>query len=337
MGIRIAAILLLLNPFLIIKMALSQENSQNPFANGKPIGLVFADFYTGIGQGSNPSAFEIKRAYLGYEFNLGGNFSSKIQLDIGSPDDVSNYSLLRRFAYFKDAYLQYEKNGLNIKFGIIPLQQYKMQENIWAHRYIAKTILDEHGLGSSADLGASLNYVVTSILELDFTLINGEGYSNLQTDYSYKAGLGATLKPWKGLILRTYVDGITKTETQWLLVSFIGYEAKEKFMAGFEYNIKLNNKFEENHTLDALSGYASWHFAKKLQLFGRYDFLVSNRLPDEERPWNLDKDGSAIIAGIEYRPVTKVKIALDYQDWFPYANNAPNVSFIYLNLEFRVW
>lgn len=330
-------ILFVVGWLLLFNTAHGQEKDTNPFSNGKPIGLVFADFYTGINQGSNPSAFEIKRAYLGYEFDLGGNFSSKIQLDIGSPDDVSNYSLLRRFAYFKDAYLEYKKNKFNIKFGIIPLQQFKIQENIWAHRYIYKTVIDQQNLGSSADLGTSVNYKATGFLELDFTLMNGEGYNNLQTDYSYKAGLGATLKPWKGLILRMYVDGITKSETQWLLVSFVGYEIKDKFLAGFEYDVKLNNKFEEDHSIDALSGYASWHFAKKLQVFGRYDFITSNTLAGEERPWNLENDGSTIIAGIEYRPVSKVKIAFDYQDWFPYAGNAENHSYLFLNLEFKVW
>lgn len=337
MKYRLTTIFLVFSWLLLNKTAPGQEKATNPFSNGKPIGLVFADFYTGISQGSNPSAFEIKRAYLGYEFDLGGNFNSKIQLDIGSPDDASNYSLLRRFAYFKDAYLEYKKNKLNIKFGIIPLQQFKIQENIWAHRYIYKSILDEHSLGSSADLGTSVNYAAASNLEFDLTLMNGEGYSNLQTDYSYKAGLGATLKPWKGLIFRMYVDGITKSETQWLLVSFVGYEIKDKFLAGFEYDVKLNNKFEENHSIDALSGYASWHFADKFQVFGRYDFLVSNQLAGEERPWNLENDGSAIIAGVEYRPVSKVRLALDYQDWFPYAGNAENHSFLFLNLEFRVW
>jgi len=337
MKYRIASGLFFWGFILISNLAVGQENVQNPFSNGKPIGLVFADFYTGISQGSNPSAFEIKRAYLGYEFDLGGNFSSKIQLDIGSPDDISNYSLLRRFAYFKDAYLQYEKKGLNIKFGIIPLQQFKIQETIWAHRYIYKSVLDEHNLGSSADLGTSVNYTAAKFLEVDFTLMNGEGYSNLQTDFSYKTGLGATIKPWKGLILRTYVDGITKSETQWLLVSFVGYEIKEKFLVGFEYDIKLNNKFEEDYSLDAISGYVTWQFTEKLQVFGRYDFIVSNQLPGEERPWNLAQDGSAIIAGFEYRPIPKVKLAIDYQDWFPYAGNAANESFIFLNLEFKVW
>jgi hypothetical protein len=54
---------------------------------------------------------------------------------------------------------------------------------------------------------------------------------------------------------------------------------------------------------------------------------------NEENPWNLAKDGSAIIAGIEYSPIKYLKLALNYQDWVPWAENIKNVQFIFLNLE----
>ena len=315
----------------------SGQDKENPFANGKPIGLVFTNFNTGINQGSNPTAFEIRRAYLGYQFDLGNQFSAKIQLDIGNPDDVSEYSLLKRFAYFKDAYLQYTTGRFKFRFGIIPLQQFKTQEKVWGHRYIAKSVIDEHKLGSSADLGASVYYKANDYLDFDLTMMNGEGYSKLQTDYSYKVGFGATLRPWRGLILRMYFDAINKGETQLLWVNFIGYEFGDKASVGAEYDIMYNNKFEKDQDKDVFSVFASYNLNKKIQFFGRYDRVDSNILDGDEHPWNLDKDGSAIIAGIQYKPISKVKISLNYQDWYPYEKNADNESFIYLNFEFKVW
>nr|NQU89055.1 hypothetical protein [Bacteroidota bacterium] len=226
---------------------------------------------------------------------------------------------------------------LKVKFGIIPLQQFKTQENIWGHRYIYKSVLDEHGMASTADLGASINFKATEYIEFDLTMMNGEGYSNLQTDNSYKAGIGATVKPWKGLILRMYADGIAKQETQVLLVNVIGYQFEDKAAVGVEYDKTFNNKFEKEQGRDVFSIYASYNINKQFQLFGRYDKVHSNILDGDDKPWNLDKDGSAIIAGVQYKPIPKVKIALNYQDWFPYAKNVSNESFIYLNLEFRVW
>lgn len=315
----------------------AQDNKEGRFANGEPVGVVFSNFYTGINQGNNPSAFEVRRAYLGYKFDLDKNYSVKIELDIGSPDDVSQYSLLRRFAYFKEANFQYKKGRFTARFGIIPLQQFRLQEKIWGHRYIYESVLDQHSLGSSADLGASLNFRATDFLELDLTLMNGEGYSRLQADYSYKAGFGATLRPWRGLILRGYADAISKDVMMMTIVSFVGYEIPEKFLGGIEYDFKLNEGFEDNHHIDVFSAYASYNLIKKFQLFGRYDIVRSNKVDGLSTPWNLSGDGSAIIGGVQYMPINKVKVALNYQDWVPYANNLDNESYIYLNLEFRLW
>jgi hypothetical protein len=318
-------------------LAKAQEDKKNPFANGQPIGLVYANFHTGINQGNNPTGFEVTRAYLGYEFQMNNEFSSKIVIDIGSPDDVSEFSLLRRFAYFKNAYLQYKKGKFQARFGIIPLQQFKLQETIWGHRYIEKTVTDAQRMASSADLGASLDFYLNKSIKFDLTLMNGEGYSNLQTDESFKVGFGTTIRPWKGLMLRFYGDAITKGVTQVFVVTFIGYQINDKFNVGFEYDFTNNYRFEDQHNKKVMSTYASWDFNEKFQVFARYDFVTSNIIENESVPWNLDGDGSSVIAGIQYRPISKVKIALDYQDWYPYAANETNLAFIFLNFEFRVW
>ena len=45
------------------------------------------------------------------------------------------------------------------------------------------------------------------------------------------------------------------------------------------------------------------------------------------------EDGSAIIAGIQFQPIEQVKLALNYQDWVPFAANMGNLSYFFLNLE----
>jgi len=336
MRIHILSIVLSVIVFAVLPLRAQQQN-ENPFANGEPIGVVFSNFYTGVNQGDNPSAFEVRRAYLGYKFDIHEHYSAKIELDIGSPDDVSQYSLLRRFAYFKEANLQYTRGRFTAKFGIIPLQQFKLQEKIWGHRYVYESVLDQHSLGSSADLGASLNYRATNFLEIDFTLMNGEGYSRLQADYSYKAGIGATLKPWKGMIMRGYVDAIQKNVMMFTIVGFIAYRIPDRLTCGVEYDVKKNEDFENGRNINVFSGYLSYDISPKFQVFGRYDIIRSNKPAGEPNPWNLAEDGSAIIAGVQYIPVQKVKLAVNYQDWVPYAKNLDTEAYLYLNLEFRLW
>ena len=317
--------------------AQEQKEKTHPFAAGQPIGVVFADLYSGISNGSNPSGFEVTRAYLGYQFLMEKQFSAKIELDIGSPNDVSEFSLLRRFAYFKEAYLQYAKNKFNVKFGIIPTQQFKLQESIWGHRYIYKSVIDQERMGTSSDLGVSVSYKIADYISLDLSLMNGEGYSSVQVDNAFKTGLGVTLNPWKGLILRWYADAVSKKDIEVLFVNFIGYEITDKLYAGMEYDIKFNYAFVENANRYAFSTYATYNFTKNWQIFARFDKTTSNIINNESVPWDLPADGSAIIAGVQYSPISRVKIALDYQDWYPLAENLANESFIYLNLYFSVW
>jgi hypothetical protein len=68
-------------------------------------------------------------------------------------------------------------------------------------------------------------------------------------------------------------------------------------------------------------------------VFARYDQVYSNILPEEEVPWNLADDGSAVIAGVQFTPIPYIHMALDYQDWVEYAQNGDSSPFLYLNIE----
>ncbi len=305
------------------------------YGNEQAFATIYANFHSSISEGNNPSAMEISRAYFGYKKHLSDRFYAKVNLDIGSPNDESQYALLRRFAYFKNAYIAYEFNGLKANFGIIGLHQFNIQEKFWGHRYIYKNIIDEHKLGASADIGTSISYDFTSWFAADFTFMNGEGYTHLQTDNTYKVGLGLTFKPINGLIIRLYGDYEEKSVDYYSYTAFLGYNFTKTIKAGIEYNSTQNYKYIENHNREAWSAYASWGFIKDFQLFGRYDKISSNILDGESKPWALANDGSAIIAGIQYQLVKGLRASINYQDWYPSAANENNEAFIYLNFEIK--
>ncbi len=118
------------------------------------------------------------------------------------------------------------------------------------------------------------------------------------------------------------------------MVCFIGYQIDKKLTIGIEYDKQLNIKNVADENLTIFSGTASYQITKKFQLFSRYDILSSNILTSETSPWNSAKDGNAIIGGIQYSPIRNVYLALNYQDWIPYANNLNSKSFIYFNIQF---
>lgn len=301
---------------------------------GKAFGRIFANFHEGISEASSEdAAFDLVRAYLGYEHFLSEEFSAKINVDIGSPNDLSEFSKIRRYAYFKNAYVQYKKSDLTVQFGLISLKQFDIQEKIWERRYMKKTFADEYKLGSSADLGAMASYRFSDLLSADVTMMNGEGYSSLQSDDIFKYALGATFTPNKSLIIRGYIDYMNDIVAQVTPVVFVSYTYKGNFNIAGEYNYQYNNNHKEGQDIFGYSVFSKYNLNKKLQLFARYDQLQSNILKGETSPWQLTKDGTTLIGGLQYSPIKGIKVALDYQDWYPWAANVANKSYIFLDLE----
>jgi hypothetical protein len=305
------------------------------FPAGQPILRIFSNFHTGISGEDKQTAFELERAYLGYQMELGQGFSAKIVLDVGSPDDISEFSKIRRYAYFKNACLSYEYSFLKIDFGLIDMQHFKLQEQFWGHRYIEKSFADRYRFGPSADLGVDFIVDIKSKVKVDLTISNGEGYTNLQRDNILKTGLGVESELFNGFFVRAYSDLMKDEIIESAGVLFAGYKFKKLFSVGAEYNWKLNEKYNEGHNRTGYSVYGSYNLPWNLELFGRYDFVRSNIPEGDDKPWDLSNDGSSITSGIQYQPIQKVKFALSYRDWYPYASNLENSAYIYLNLEFK--
>ncbi|MCA1745802.1 MAG: hypothetical protein LC643_08925, partial [Bacteroidales bacterium] len=179
------ASLLMLLVFLWPVKAESDEKEAKSYVYGR----IFSEFNTTLEGPEDQTAFEIKRAYLGYFKELEKGFAAEVKLDIGSPNDVSSYSLLRRFGYFKTAALYYTHELLRLEFGLIETAQFKVAEAFWGKRYIFKSFMDEYKFGPSADIGIKAVYK-TGLFELDAGIFNGEGYSSLQNDNTFKVAAG---------------------------------------------------------------------------------------------------------------------------------------------------
>lgn len=329
-----------MNKYLIIcilivfsKPGFAQEANPQPFLpNGDPIVRIFANVHTGLTETDHSKAFEVRRAYLGYKYRLSGHFTTEIKVDIGSPEEISEYARLRRYAYFKTAALYWEKEKWTIRGGIIDTEHYRRQEKYWKHRYLYKSFQDEHRFGPKADLGTTVIFAPFKSLTLDASVMNGEGYQNLQNDNAFKYSGGISYFPISRLQFRVYYDFVDTEIWQSTLSTFAGYRHMN-ITAGAEYNRKGNRDFEKDHNQTGLSFYLSYDITERFEIFGRYDRLSSNRPPGYTQPWNLVEDGSAIIGGVQFQPIEQVKLALNYQDWVPFAANMGNLSYIFINLE----
>lgn len=318
-------------------LAMSPEADTTVFVpSGKPILRVFADFTTPIGESSSKTSFEVRRAYLGYDYALDKNWSMKIVLDIGSPNDDSPYSLLKRYAYFKNAALTYHKGNIVINAGIIDLYNVDLPESLWGYRYVYKSFMDEYKFTPRADIGVNALWKIKPYLSVDAMVMNGEGYDQLQNDNTYKTSFGLTVRPLKWLVSRAYTEYSHKKTNETLVSLLLGIDLNKKYAAGFEYNYRFQEKFVEDHDRFGYSVYGRFAIGKKFGVFARYDWVSSGKTGNLDRPWNLAKDGSAMLFGAEYAPISKVRLSLNYQDWYPAAANVDNRRSIFLNLEFRL-
>ena len=303
--------------------------------NCETILKVHSNFYKGLTEEDKSTAFEMKRVYLGYKGDISDNFRAEAKLDIGSPEDQSQYSLQRRYAYFKTAYLEYHQENLSVYFGLFAMMQFDKQEKNWGYRYITKSFMDEYNFGPSADIGVGARYKWNDYIETDIVISNGEGYKNLQSDNSYKTAFAISFFPLKNTLFRLYYDFLKKDELQSVFAAFLGYTGND-FRLGAEWNNMYNKSFISGQNLTGFSFYSTYAINDKWGIFGRYDYLSSTTQANETLPWNIFHDGSSIISGIEYTPAKNINCAINYQDWVSMAANGPNKSYIYFNLEFKL-
>jgi hypothetical protein len=75
--------------------------------------------------------------------------------------------------------------------------------------------------------------------------------------------------------------------------------------------------------------------SKKVKVLARYDDLQSKTPSGETENWNQANDGKLFMAGVEFAPVSGIKISPNYRGWNPASDTAPFVSTLMLNCEIK--
>jgi hypothetical protein len=206
----------------------SQENKEF-IPIGKPTLRLFGNFNSGLTQADKLMLFEIERAFIGYQYQMSPNWMAEIKIDIGSPENESVYAMVKRYAYFRNAYVRYKKDKLSFDIGIVGMTHFKVQEDFWGYRYLLKSYADEYKFGKSVDLGIIANYNFTKYLSADLSIVNGEGYSQLKKNNFFEYCLGTTIEWPENLTARLYVNyGPSEKKTKMVYAAFIGYHITKK-------------------------------------------------------------------------------------------------------------
>ena len=315
--------------FVILLFFTCSAIAQTPdTAKGEFIIKVFSNFHTGFGAANNDRGFAMDRSYFGYQYYVGNGLSFKAVMDVGQSSNVND---LQRIAFIKNAQVSWKKERLTLHGGLISTTSFKVQEDFWGYRYMKMVLQDYYKFASSADLGLSAAYKFADWISGDVIVVNGEGYKKLQVNDGLQYGAGLTIKPIKNLTLRLYGSlnegGNDNAEDIGIYAFFAGYK-HEKFSLGAEWNMMQNAKNVTDANLEGVSVYSTVKLSGMVNAFARYDNIWS------KNDWNISKDESTYMAGVEIRPCQYIKIAPNVRYHDAKSPMAKDTYYLYLSCFF---
>lgn len=330
-----------------------KANSPN---SGRLWGYMFGDYYvkgqadslnrggsnqyTGISK--NRNAFQIRRAYLGYNYNITKKFSAELLLATengGTSGDALTDNKLAFFVKLANLRIKDLWKGTDLILGQVGTPGFSMSsEPIWGYRSIEKTIIDIRAT-PSYDLGASLQGKFdpkTGNFGYDLMVGNGTGAKPEGDNYKWLYG-----DIWgkffdKKLYVNFYTDyeGMSPVagmkHSRSMIKGFVAYTVP-KFTLGVEaYSNHLKNDDQatgiSSGNVDVLSVNANGLsiFTRgiivkdKLNFFARTDFFNPNNKIDNNKYKKYVGNTSGyndpstkenfITAGLDYTPIKNVHL-----------------------------
>jgi len=294
--------------------------------------------------------FAFRRAYFTYENKINDNLKFRFRFDADNTANLTSVDIktgsvkkddkLRPF--MKHLYLEYSNLLPNsaIRVGMTETIQFKLAEDKWGYRSVAKTLMDGYkdvtGVevdAPSADLGASLTGSLAKYIRYGFMISSGNGYSHPENDQYKKLAAQIQLIPLAGFSLVGYLDTEKQDKdnsaTTYKLDGY--FEMVKNLILGAEYFVYKNDKYlTPDQMRYDVSGFS---------LFGRYvfspDVFALFARFDKNEPNNTVQNDeiSLAIAGLDWAPFHK-SMKLQPNIWYvTYANSAKKDDVIF-NLTF---
>lgn len=194
-------------------------------SNAGPITLKPAD--PAVAYPNNQFVF--RRAYFTYENKINDNLKFRFRFDADNTANVTGVSLTgdpvtgaslskddKLRPYMKHLYFEWSNFVLpnqTLTVGMEETLTFKLAEDRWSYRSVAKTIVDGYkditGVdirASSADVGVSLKGSIVKQLRYGIQVVNGGGYTHLETDKYKKLEGYLHIVPVPGFSLFAYAE-----------------------------------------------------------------------------------------------------------------------------------
>lgn len=294
--------------------------------SGKLWGYVFGDYYykthadslgRGTGEYSNmkegANAFEFRRIYLGYDYQISQNFSAELLLSHEKNYDANS----NRTVFIKSANVRWKnfipKNDLVIGQSASPIWPL-LTEKIWSYRSVERMPEDIHKLGNSNDVGIAIHGKIDSAGNFGYNLMAGNGTTSKAETDIFKKFYGEVYAKFfkQKLILDFYADferkqlvPYRKEYTTYKI--FLAYHTKRFTIGAEAYYQFVDNtiKSQNNVTHYGIALFSRISIMKeKLTFILRKDFYLYT--PYLSTLYRQSED--FLLAGIDYTPNRNIHI-----------------------------
>jgi len=253
--------------------------------SGNVYGYLFGDYYMkshadSLNRGGgnvqyrgvpkNFDAFQIRRAYLGYDFNISKQFSTSVLLaDEAGPsitntgtnlDASGSNSMYVKFAYVKWSNIFKNSSLILGQYVTSSFATANQTEMLMGYRFDERTLLDMHGNDQASDLGLSLQGNVWTQQQAKDTL------KPTLLGYVAQVGNGSSAKPETDKFKKVRVNLFLSTMQQRVIIGIYG-----------DYNpLKLNhsNFKHEDQSTSTMKLYA--HYKSEWFKIGAEIFQQTN-------------------------------------------------------------
>ncbi len=312
---------------LAFSLALADDADKPAFPIVKPGGVLFAHYGYSLTDGTDGyNEFAVDRAYVRADAQITRRLAARITLDADrlKATDASGALLDTKYRVFlKHAYLEVKEvlPGIKLRVGMIDTPYTPFYDAFWGNRYISESFAKNQRLLETADLGlAVMGEHGKGLVAWNLSLLNGEGYGNVEVDAGKAVQGRVTVDPLapsgkQGLPITGFVAYNTHAATDAATLTWAaatGYKMQyilawaevlgrsEDGTSGLGYSATLNPK---------LPGVAG--------LVARYDHFD----PDS----SADDDGNTLlIAGLSRDWAEKVSTSITYErGWTEGTPDAP--------------
>jgi len=272
--------------------------------------------------------FAFRRAYFSYENKINDYLRFRFRLDADNTANITSIDFAKSSTkkddklrpFMKHLYLDWA--GLlpnsSLKIGMVETQAFKVAEDRWGYRSVAKTMLDGYkditGVDtrtSSADIGVNLTGSVNKYLRYGAMVMNGEGYSHPELNKYKKFGGYLQLIPVAGLNVWGYAETerLSDSATAQMFKVDVYFDIIPKLNVSGEWFTYDSDSFfnkvtqpdgstvNRHYNVGGLSLFGSYKIIlDKLNVFARFDSCS----PDST---NDNKNLCLAIVGFDWAPI----------------------------------